>query len=235
MVGKSQKSLMLSCPLGLKAVDFLQWMSPSSFSSFFDTFHFLALAHPTKSSPQCIRRSCPMDWVSFSFISADFYGTWLCAQNLLKSLHKAVPRLAKKPRACGIPFCMLETFLLLYWSCLAAPQKPEHPFSISQSDWQKDVLLPGTRVSSFWARKAFFLQQIHPSCGKQRAICQLSYCELVLSYPVWRQIEIKRIFFMWLLNTCLLCINPFQRLSPVFLFYCMQTFEKYTKCFKALL
>lgn len=91
------------------------------------------------------------------------------------------------------------------------------------------------KSQQFLSQEGFFSSANPPQLWETACHCQLSYCELVLSYPVWRQIEIKRIFFMWLLNTCLLGINPFQRLSPVFLFYCMQTFEKYTKCFKALL
>lgn len=74
--------------------------------------------------------------------------------------------------------------------------------------------------------RLFFFSKSTPAVGSSVPFVSSRIAsELVLSYPVWRQIEIKRIFFMWLLNTCLLGINPFQRLNPVFLFYCMQTFE----------
>lgn len=67
-------------------------------------------------------------------------------------------------------------FLLLVCPELLHIRNQKDSPSISRSFWQKDVLFPGTRVSSFCARKVF-CQQIHPGWKEVAHHWQLPYCE----------------------------------------------------------
>lgn len=67
-------------------------------------------------------------------------------------------------------------FLLLVCPKLLHIRNQKDSPSISRSFWQKDVLFPGTRVSSFCARKVF-CQQIHPGWKEAAHHWQLPYCE----------------------------------------------------------